>query len=151
MPFYCYWSLNNRLYFDVPKFFSLSYSIICNQPLPIHLETPNLPLRQSIKTSLIESQLHKIYPGLPIMIKAYKNFNLICRVFKSCNLPVHAKKDTVLFTCQIYTNLLLASLPIVKDNQPLKKSNEIYSKYYTINYKQRLLKLNMQPLMYVPA
>ena len=150
MPFYCYWSLNNRLYFDVPKFFSLSYSIICNQPLPTHLETLNLPLCQSIKTSLIESQLHQIYAGLPIMIKAYKNFNLICRVFKSCNLPVHAKK-TLYFSLVRFILTYCSQVCLVKDNQPLKKSNEIYSKYYTINYKQRLLKLNMQPLMYVPA
>ena len=82
-----------------------------------------------------------------ILSKAYKSFNLIRRTFKSSKLPIHSKKT-------FYLSLFGSKLTyfsqvwhpyLVKDITNLE--NSILNNY-TISYKQRLLELNMLPLMY---
>jgi len=149
------WSLNNQLYFGIPKCFLLSYHL--KLPTSYYLGDTELAPTTTLKDLgvMVTSTLSWSSHYDLILSKAYKSFNLIRRTFKgSPSLPVHAKKilyfslvrSKLTYCSQIWHPYLLKDITTIEQLQ--RRATKFILNNYTIDYKQRLLNLNMLPLMY---
>ena len=151
------WSTENQLFFNIHK---------CTV-LPFKSKSPSDANCYSIDNNIVSSKFSHRDLGIifstnlswsthyeSIISKAYRSFGLLRRVFSNIHF-IKAKKD--LYISIVRSNLLYCS-PLwrpylIKDILNLERIQRRASKYilgdYTSDYKTRLIKLNLLPLMYI--
>ena len=149
-----HWSNNNNLAFSVPKFIFLRYHNIFNSFYTINGNT--IPCSDSCKdlgiyfSDSLSWRLH--YQD--ITSKVYKSFGLLCRIFKESycletrkNLYVSMIRSTLMYCSCLWKPYLLSDIELLERVQ--RRATKYILNDYTSNYKERLLRLKLLPLMYI--
>ena len=149
-----HWSNNNNLAFSVPKFIFLRYHNIFNSFYTINGNT--IPCSDSCKdlgiyfSDSLSWRLHY----RDITSKAYKSFGLLRRIFKESycletrkNLYVSMIRSTLMYCSCLWKPYLLSDIELLERVQ--RRATKYIFNDYTSNYKERLLRLKLLPLMYI--
>ena len=134
-----YWSLDNQLYFGVPKCYLLSYQLESLTSYPLgDTQLATMSVHKDLGIT-VASNLSWTAHYDQILGKAYKSFNLICQTFKSSNFSIHAKK-TLYFSLKLTYCSHVWNPYLVKDITNLENLQRRVTKFILNNYyKQRLL------------
>ena len=148
------WSVSNELNFNISKCVNLSFN---NKiPTSYNINSTSLPqLSQHCDLGLLLSyDLSWSNHYQRISAKAYKYFGLLRRIFKNCR-SISAKKllYITLVRSQLTYGSQLWNPYLIRDIVSLERIQRRATKFilndYISDYKSRLLKLGLLPLMYV--
>ena len=148
------WSVSNELNFNISKCVNLSFN---NKiPTSYNINSTSLPqLSQHCDLGLLLSyDLSWSNHYQRISAKAYKYFGLLRRIFKNCQ-SISAKKllYITLVRSQLTYGSQLWNPYLIRDIVSLERIQRRATKFilndYISDYKSRLLKLGLLPLMYV--
>ena len=147
------WSEDWRMKFNTTKFIHLSFNTkfsISYHVNSTHITSSNTHRDLGI---ILSSNLSWKEHYTSILSKAYQTLGLLRRTFSS-NLNIHAKKSLytslirsqLLYCSQLWHPHLLQDITILEQLQ--RRSTKFILNDYQSDYKTRLIKLNMLPLMY---
>ena len=148
------WNINNHVHFNTSKCISLSL----NKKLSTNYHMANDQLPQQVSHRdlgvLLSSDLSWSHRYDHICANAYKSLGLLCRTFPNCH-SIQAKKALyiTLVRSKLVYNSQLWNPHLIKDIIILERVQRRSTKYilndFSSNYKCRLSRLNLLPLMYM--
>ena len=150
------WSTENQLFFNINKCTVLPFKSKSSSDANCYSIDNNIVSSKSSHRDLgiiFSTNLSWSAHYESIISKAYRSFGLLRRVFSNIH-SIKAKKDLQVYISIVRSNLLYCS-PLwrpylIKDIERIQRRA---SKYilgdYTSDYKTRLIKLNLLPLMYI--
>ena len=147
------WSDNNHMKFNTSKFIHLRF----NSKFSTSYRVNNIPITHSNTHRdlglIISSNLSWKEHYSSIISKAYRSLGLLRRTF-SHNLHIEAKKSLylslvrskLLYCSQLWNPYLLHDIAVLEQLQ--RRATKFILNDYKSDYKTRLIKLHMLPLMY---
>ena len=149
-----HWSDNNHLSFNISKFVLLRLHNKFNSEYTIHGNAiPHSSSCKDLGINLSDNLSWRLHYQT-ITSKAYKSLGLLRRIFNDTYCPLARKnlyisiiRSTLLYCSCLWKPYLLSDIELIEKVQ--KRATKYILCDYTSDYKSRLMRLNLLPLMYI--